>query len=161
IVALSLCAEFVVPPARGGPDLSLQNLLAYDFNMATAGFVAFFALSGYLIPQSLSGAHALRAFIVKRALRLYPTFLVAGVLALCPLPLSPGFHPALRSLVKSFVMMRPLTASAEFNHSHWVLTVILLFYALCLGAAALNLLHRRGVSVGVAFGLLALCGGLT
>ena len=141
--------------------MSLQNLLAYDFNMATAGFVILFALSGYLIPQSFAGAHALRDFILKRALRLYPTFLVAGVLALLLLPLSPGFHPTLRVLVKSFLLMRPITASAEFNHSHWVLTVILLFYALCLAAAAVRLLQRRGVVVALAFGLLALCGALT
>jgi peptidoglycan/LPS O-acetylase OafA/YrhL len=161
VVALSLCVEFVVPPPRGGPDMSLQNLLAYDFNMSFAGFVVLFALSGYLIPHSIAGTQALRDFVLKRALRLYPTFLVAGVLALCLLPLSPGFRPALQSLVKSFLLMRPLTASAEFNHSHWALMVILLFYTLCLAMAAVNLLHRRGTAVGLAFGLLILCAGLT
>jgi len=161
IVAVSLCIEFIVPPLAGEPEASLRRILAYDFNMADAGFVALFALSGYLIPHSFGGAHPLRNFVLKRGLRLYPTFLVAGLLALCLLPLAPGFHPTWRQLVKSFVTMHPLTASAQFDHSHWVLALLLMFYALSIGAAGLNLLGKRWFAISVAFGLLALCGGLT
>jgi peptidoglycan/LPS O-acetylase OafA/YrhL len=161
IVVISLCAEFIVPSTREVPATSLQNLVIYDFNMAFAGFVILFALSGYLMPHSLSGQHALRNFVVRRVFRLYPTFLMAGVLSICLLPLSPGAHVSLKSLAKSLLLMRPLTAGAQFNHSHWVLVVILLFYVLCFALAVLNLLHRRGTAVGLAFTLLILCAGLT
>jgi peptidoglycan/LPS O-acetylase OafA/YrhL len=161
IVGISLCAEFVVPPGRGAPDMSLQGLLAYDFNMALAGFVIFFALSGYLIPAGIGGAHALRDFVFRRGMRLYPTFLVAGAAALCVLPLEPGMRPAARSVLKSFVVMRPLTTSEQFNHSHWVLLAVLVFYALCFAGAAAGILHKRGAALALAFGLLSLCGVFT
>src|SRR5690242_21934303 len=75
---------------RGARDVSAEWLHA-----GTAGVMLFFLVSGYIIPASLERHGSLRRFWVSRLARLYPLYLVVGVLVVLVLPLDPYLiaHP--------------------------------------------------------------------
>jgi hypothetical protein len=58
--------------------------------LASVAVDVFFVLSGYLITQSFCSSHTVLDYFWKRILRLFPAFVVAGVLSLMvfgPLPM--------------------------------------------------------------------------
>ncbi len=131
----------------------------YDFSLTNAGIPVFFLISGYFIPASFRGSNPVRNFIVRRGLRLYPVFLVAGLLALVLLPLESGLAVGPRGILRSFMLMDPVAPATPFTHIHWALMVLLGFYAMCIAAALLGCVHSRLYpAVAIAVLLAALAG---
>src|SRR5690606_13077133 len=90
------------------------------------GVAIFFCLSGYLIAQSLRSDDWRRAFPVKRALRLYPLFIVSvlGVLLVYQRPFSTVEALANLTMLPSFF------GQPQYLELYWTLETEIVFYAL-------------------------------
>jgi peptidoglycan/LPS O-acetylase OafA/YrhL len=73
---------FVRLPELAGRGTWLHDV-AESLNLGRVGVVAFFLISGYVIPHSLRGdvGHALRQFAIRRFFRLFPAFWLSIPLA--------------------------------------------------------------------------------
>ena len=84
--------------------------------------VAFFLLSGYLITQSMERSSSVQAFVTRRALRIYPAFLMA--FGLCVFILGPfvGVHPADAGLLgtasRLVFLKQPMIYPGQFPGLH-------------------------------------------
>ncbi|MBE5772558.1 MAG: acyltransferase [Clostridiales bacterium] len=70
VVALSIISTHLlahIPPQ----NMVLRECMGY-FNSYFYGVVAFFAISGFLMPRSIERSHSFGSFLKKRLLRLYP-----------------------------------------------------------------------------------------
>lgn len=67
----------------------LSRLTAGTYNSGNLGVLAFFAISGFLIPLSFLRSASWRSFLRKRVARIYPGYLVA--ITLCSLVVVPLF----------------------------------------------------------------------
>lgn len=138
--------------------------VAYRFDFGRIGVVAFFGVSGFLIPSSLKpGApDAARNFLIRRFWRLYPAFWVSIPLAYAIIWLPFGRSPSLQDIALNFTMAPEWLGAAPAMGLYWTLQIELLFYAICLGLLATGLLRRGGVMAGCltvsmgAFGFLML-----
>jgi peptidoglycan/LPS O-acetylase OafA/YrhL len=140
------------------------------------GVSVFFAISGFLVARSWTSQPALRAFAVKRALRLLPALVVAvWLLALVLGPvvttLSPAhyfttpqtwIYPLRSSVLVTFAGRLPgVFAHNPLPHavdgSLWTLPVEAFAYAVVAVLGLLSLIHRRGLLAAlVVLGLLAI-----
>lgn len=137
-------------------------------DLGRIGVIAFFGVSGFLIPNSLQGrgVAGARTFVVRRVFRLFPAFWISvplGVLTIWALFDKPiGWADVLLNLT-----MTPAAFGATpVMGLYWTLTYELAFYGICLGLFLLGLLHRRGVlalmlaACVTAFGATFGCGAL-
>lgn len=110
-----------------GGGLWVQTI-ARTGNLGLAGVLAFFAISGYVIPSSLSGDRraGVARFAVRRFWRLYPPFWFA--LALTWLAAPAAFSPS--QLAWNFTMLPSLGAAVPAAGHFWTLEVEMVFYAL-------------------------------
>lgn len=75
-VARDTVARSIFAPPLTGPDAGVFGLLHISpINFGPFGVALFFLISGFVIPFSLANAHPLR-FLLARALRIYPTYIV-------------------------------------------------------------------------------------
>lgn len=134
-------SELFAPLAGGSAwhDLALR----YDFGRI--GVVAFFGVSGLLIPSSLRDDRpdAGRAFLIRRVFRLFPAYWLSvplGVLAIWTL-----FGKAIgpRDIALNLTMVPGLLKATPVMGSYWTLEYELGFYVLCLALFKAGLLHRR------------------
>jgi peptidoglycan/LPS O-acetylase OafA/YrhL len=131
------------------------------------GVVAFFIVSGMVIPHSLTreAADPIRRFAVRRFLRLYPAYWLSALLALAGLYLMEGKdwpgpfflwrgdgEPVLPTFAVNLSMLQQFVGIPNLIGVYWTLQVELIFYVLC---AALFLLRRAGAEHRLAFGFLA------
>jgi peptidoglycan/LPS O-acetylase OafA/YrhL len=122
--------------------------VATRYNLGRMGVVAFFCISGFLIPASLNASRpdAGRAFVIRRFFRLFPAFWLSiplGVLALWtlydrPLPLM--------DIALNFTMVPDLFRVTHVIGLYWTLEYELAFYAMCLLLFKAGLLDRRYVT---------------
>jgi peptidoglycan/LPS O-acetylase OafA/YrhL len=146
-------AEFLAPPAGGSAFLDIP--IRYDFGHV--GVVAFFGVSGFLIPTSLRANRpdAGRAFAVRRFFRLFSAYWLSiplGVWAVWMLasrPLGAGEIALNLTMIPNLFGVRPVMVS------YWTLEYELAFYALCLLLFKAGFLHRRWTA---AVGTLAFLG---
>ena len=156
LIGIQLCAEILVFQVADYDVTSWPRVLVYDFSLTNAGIPIFFLISGYFIPASFPGP--IRAFVVGRFFRLYPVFLAAGLLALALLPFENTAVGAY-DILRSFVLMDPIAPATPFAHIHWMLMVLLGFYAICITVALLGQVHSRLYpKVAIALLLIALGG---
>jgi peptidoglycan/LPS O-acetylase OafA/YrhL len=105
------------------------------------GVMTFFALSGFVIPLSLEGA-SLRAFWIRRALRLFPPYWLALVFAV--LLASQGIygteHPQVSAvdIAANLTMLQKVFRIESFIGPAWSLLVEIFFYALASVVVALR-----------------------
>lgn len=112
----------------------LEALFINYLNLGRVGVVAFFLLSGYVIPFSFSHQRPVRSFLIARFFRLYPAYWVsvagAVLLAMTLTGISPPFHQILANLT----MVQAALGREDLIGVYWTLFYELLFYALCLSA---------------------------
>lgn len=144
----------------------LQHLLAQEYpayrqwsieyiDFGRVGVVAFFLVSGYVIPLSLGG-QTLRVFVVRRFFRLYPVYWVAFGLYV----LVNGRDLSTASVVVvllNLVLVQGLVGAVSILPVAWTLSIELLFYAQSAAAKARRLLD---VSVHAGWAWLALYAAL-
>ena len=139
----------------------LYRLMSGAFDLGFLGVAAFFVISGFLVTKSFTERRSPLAFVVARALRIYPglvaatlfTIVVAGACSTLPwlafvtnadtldylLHTSSGF--TVRHLLPGAFQSNPYPHSA--NGSLWTLPMELKMYAACLAAGLLGLYRRR------------------
>jgi peptidoglycan/LPS O-acetylase OafA/YrhL len=129
------------------------------FHIGHAAVIAFFAISGYIIPVSIERASSLRVFWIRRFWRLYPAYWVTLAATLALVAVSKSYpnqgQVTFRMLPLDVGMLRgavdiPVVAVA------WSLWVELVFYALAslVWFAGLN---RRPATVAWGLLLLSFC----
>ncbi|MBE34053.1 MAG: hypothetical protein CMI16_00550 [Opitutaceae bacterium] len=108
-----------------GSGLWVQQV-AQNFNVGLIGVLAFFAISGYVIPSSLRGARVggVKQFLTRRFWRLYPPFWFA-VLVTWLMDLH-SFSP--ERLVWNITMIPSLGGETSAAGHFWTLEVELVFY---------------------------------
>jgi peptidoglycan/LPS O-acetylase OafA/YrhL len=117
-------------------------------NIGRFGVLAFFLVSGFIIPFSLERGASVRRFWIGRFFRLYPLYWVSLIAILViyqfrPDALTPDFqaHTLLHAVV-NFTMIQELVGVPHAIGLYYTLTVELVFYALCAVLFAFGLLRR-------------------
>jgi len=143
LVVWTHAAEIFAPLAGG----SWLWTLARDYDFGRIGVVAFFGVSGFLVPSTIDPTrpHAARAFIVRRFFRLYPAFWLSVPLGVIAVWLLPGKAISAADIAANLTMVPDLLRAQPVMGLYWTLEYELAFYALCLGLLLAGLIHRRGV----------------
>ncbi|TXI23507.1 MAG: acyltransferase [Roseateles sp.] len=109
----------------------LQWLFTY-LDLGKVGVVAFFAISGFIVPASLRGDSPRLGFVVSRLCRLFPAYWLAVVGAALVLPAFAGQTVSLLQLLANLSMAPALWGQADLLGIFWTLRVEWVFYGLCL-----------------------------
>jgi peptidoglycan/LPS O-acetylase OafA/YrhL len=141
LVVWTHAAEMFAPLAGGSWFLDVST----RYNLGRMGVVAFFGVSGFLIPSSLraDGPRPVRTFLVRRFFRLFPAYWLSiplGVLALWTL-FGQAISP--RDIALNLTMVPDLFRAQPVMGSYWTLEYELAFYGLCLLFFQAGLLDRR------------------
>jgi peptidoglycan/LPS O-acetylase OafA/YrhL len=139
-----------------------QHLLAEQFpayrewthghlDLGRVGVVAFFLVSGYVIPLSLAG-QTLAGFAVRRFFRLYPVYWLAFAVFLLTDLLATGSvdGAGVTALILNVLMLHGLLGVVSILPPSWTLSIELLFYAQS-GAAKARRLLDASVHLGWAW----------
>jgi peptidoglycan/LPS O-acetylase OafA/YrhL len=141
----------------------LQHLLADEFpgfrswthqhvDLGRVGVVAFFLVSGYVIPLSLAG-QSLRTFALRRFFRLFPVYWVA-LAAYVTLEFATVRHPVGGpGMVLNVLMVQGMVGVVSVLPPAWTLSIELIFY---LQSAAAKAGHRLDAAVHAGWVWLAL-----
>jgi peptidoglycan/LPS O-acetylase OafA/YrhL len=154
LVVWTHSAEMFAPLAGGSWLLDVSN----RYNLGRMGVVAFFGVSGFLIPASLRAgrADAGRIFLIRRFFRLFPAFWLSiplGLMALWTLfgrSIGPG------EIALNLTMLPELLGARPVIGTYWTLAYELAFYGLCLLLFKAGLLDRRYLAALVTSAFLAL-----
>jgi len=97
-----------------------------NFSMGRAGVVAFFVVSGYVIPLSLAN-QSVRSFAIRRCFRLFPTYLLALSLVVV---LDPGEigELSVSVVVLNVLMLQTLIGAPLILGVAWTLSLELVYY---------------------------------
>jgi peptidoglycan/LPS O-acetylase OafA/YrhL len=127
-------------------------------NVGRFGVVAFFLVSGFIIPFSLERGGSVRRFWIGRFFRLYPLYWVSliGILVIYQFrhdALTQEFqaHTVLNAVV-NFTMIQELVGIPHAIGLYYTLTVELVFYTLCAVLFAVGLLRRSVRNAWVVLG---------
>lgn len=139
----------------------LDALFAYC-DLGKVGVVAFFAISGFIVPYSFVGERPQAGFVLSRFFRLYPAYWLSLAAAVILLPLlgAPAF--AARQVLVNVTMLQELLGQKDVLGVYWTLLIELLFYGSCMAAYSRGILRspsRIAVVVGLLL-VLALIGAL-
>ena len=122
-----------------GESAAYRDWTRHHLDLGRVGVVAFFLVSGYVIPLSLSG-QTLRTFAVRRFFRLYPVYWVAlplyALVHLDPI----GTHVTVALLVLNIAMAQGLVGAVSILPPAWTLSIELIFYAQSAAAKTRRLL---------------------
>src|SRR5262245_47119745 len=105
------------------------------------GVFIFFVISGFIIPYSLHrSGYTLRnfgRFMVKRAIRLYPPYLIsipisllAANFLLAPMSVGPAIHPTARQTFYHLIFLNDLAHVPWINVVYWTLAIEWQWYVL-------------------------------
>ncbi len=111
------------------------------FSAGRLGVVAFFCVSGFVIPFSFRGERPLLSFIISRFFRLYPAYWLSILLAVALTP----FAFSYRQIAANLTMAQHLLGEPDILGVYWTLIIELAFYGICFVLFAAGLLYK-GVS---------------
>lgn len=134
-------ASEVFAPLAGGSPL---HEIAQRFDFGRIGVVAFFGVSGLLIPNSLKDDRpdSDRAFLVRRFFRLFPAYWLSIPLGILSIWSLSGHRIAPAEVIANFTMIPDLLGARPVMGSYWTLEYELGFYLMCLALFKAGLLHR-------------------
>jgi peptidoglycan/LPS O-acetylase OafA/YrhL len=126
-------------------------------NFGRIGVVVFFALSGLLIPNSLNGPIGVgtRQFLIRRFLRLYPTYWLSIPLGFFAYWMLFGMHMDVAGWLANATMLPDALGYTEMMGHYWTLETELVFYVLCLGLFWLGGVQQMRVLCAVCVALSA------
>ena len=149
----------------------LARVTGLKMSLGAVSVACFFAISGFLITQSWLRAPRLRDYVKKRALRIYPGWIVAlllGALVFAPLLRFP--HRLDLGVLRTYLSFEQLllknfgfgqvvpgvdpTHTLFLNGSTWTIPYEITCYALVAVLGALGLLRRRAWVLALAAALL-------
>lgn len=142
--------EFIADHARDRAvsDVLRAALLDY-FSFGRAGIVAFFCISGFVIPFSFRGTRPKRAFIVSRFFRLYPAYWLSLLIGLVTVPLVTGSFFSGTEIAANATMVPLFLRQAPVIGVYWTLHIELVFYAACFMLFAARRLHDARVNAAL------------
>jgi peptidoglycan/LPS O-acetylase OafA/YrhL len=127
-------------------------------DVGKVGVVAFFIVSGMVIPHSLTreAANPIRRFAVRRFFRLYPAYWLSALLALLGLYLMDGKDwpgpfflwrgdgaPVWSTFLVNLSMLQRFLGVPDMIGLYWTLQVELIFYLLCAALFAVRQTRRE------------------
>lgn len=146
--------------AGGGHPVPGQWLadVAQALDVGRIGVVAFFLISGFVIPWSIPAGQpsAAGAFLLRRAFRIFPAYWLSiplSVVATCWLWNAPF---GLRDLVANVLLLQDVVGARAANGVYWTLLVEMVFYLLCvvlLRSGSLHVPRRTGALAAVLLGI--------
>ena len=149
-------AEKISPIAGSGQWL---NTIQHDGNFGRIGVVVFFALSGLLIPKSLTGpiGEGTHRFLIRRFFRLYPAYWLSMPLGFVTYWMLFDKQMPAAGWLANATMLPDALGQPEMMGHYWTLETELVFYVLCLclfwqgGIQRMRELCLVCVGLGVAF----------
>lgn len=102
-----------------------------DFKYGFFGVELFFIISGYVIYYTINQSKNVKEFLIKRFIRLYPTYWLCMLLTFCIVyffPLSELRNSSFRELFWGFSMLQGLFGVKSVDPSYWSLLIELIFY---------------------------------
>lgn len=156
LVVLQHTSEFLhgIAP-RGEFFTSIVRLVTWDWlNFGKIGVVAFFCISGFVIPFSFSGSRPLAKFLVSRFFRLYPMYWlsIAGAVFILPIV---GIHAGLRQVLANITMVQAVFGQKDLLGVYWTLLIELVFYSFCFLACWRGVLRSPFYFAGMGLTFLA------
>ncbi len=141
-------AEIFAPPAGGSWLWDISK----TFDVGRIGVVAFFGVSGFLVPRTIDPAQpdAARAFILRRLFRLYPAFWLSVPLGLIAVWWLPRRPIGLGDVAANLTMIPDAFNAQPVMGLYWTLEYELIFYGACLVLLWSGGLRRRGVMAAIA-----------
>lgn len=140
-----------------GPAAQFGRALVSDLlDPGKIGVVAFFAISGFVIPFSFRGDHPLRSFVITRFFRLYPAYWLSLAVAVALFPLLAGDHFTVAQIAANVTMIQAALRQPDCIGVYWTLFIELAFYAICYIAFATRLLKYSRYILGMIGGLYVL-----
>jgi len=123
------CALVVIAHARVWPPW-LNDFLMDTLEIGAMSVVMFFAISGFIIPDTLRGMRleGLKCFFIRRFWRLYPPFWVALLLTLW---IQPSYKVG--DWIWDVVMLPSLGSRGHSVAQFWTLEIELVFYLIIAG----------------------------
>lgn len=138
---------------------AIDVLLFGPFCLGRLGVVAFFCVSGFVIPFSFPRRNPLRGFVVSRLFRLYPAYWLAVCAAALAGPAA-GYSFTTGQLVANLTMLQKVFGQGDMNGVFWTLRVELVFYALCALLFLAGRLHDARVQFAAVLGFMAAAGAI-
>jgi peptidoglycan/LPS O-acetylase OafA/YrhL len=120
---------------------SLHAVFLDYFSFGRLGIVAFFCVSGFVVPFSFRGARPLIAFPISRFFRLYPAYWLSMLVAIIVYPLVNGPTVTAHEIALNLTMAELALGEAPVIGVYWTLQIELIFYAICYVMFAARLLH--------------------
>jgi len=134
----------------------LQSLSIDYISLGRIGVVAFFCVSGYVIPFSFAHKRPVPSFLIARFFRLYPAYWVSMIGALLlAVALSDPFPPPAQILA-NITMIQLALGQPDLIGVYWTLFYELVFYGLCLGAFIIGRMQSPPYLLAMIAGLSAL-----
>ena len=134
------------------PSKKLTGFIPTWLELGETGVVAFFLVSGFVIPFSLERTANFRLFWIHRAFRIYPLYLC--VLAASLILQGTGSFPTIRSLVANLVahlaFIQEYVDQKNFVGGSWTLSLELVWYLLISAVFTLSLRRSAYYLVGLA-----------
>lgn len=147
---------FVRMPGMDGRGAWLHDL-ADSVNLGRVGVVAFFLISGYVIPHSLQGplGHGLRQFAIRRFFRLFPAFWLSIPLAYAAVWMLWQRPFGMGDVLANVTMVPAVFGREAALGLYWTLETELVFYFLVTMLFVFGVIRRPVVLVSIALALLA------
>lgn len=163
LLALSVLVSHAPELVDGNRQREVFTVLFHTLSLGEVAVDAFFLLSGYFIVQSWQREPRLLSFLKKRALRIYPAFIVASLLSVLvvgPLGSDAGayfsqFHWA-QFLKRMALLLRPQVPPVfqgqpypDVNGAMWTIEYEFRCYLLAALCGMLGLLKKRQLWLGL------------
>jgi peptidoglycan/LPS O-acetylase OafA/YrhL len=131
-----------------------------SFDLGRFGVIAFFAVSGFVIPVSLQRAGKLSVFWITRFFRLYPLYWFSLICLALMLPLRPslgaGFDPHNpKHWLFNVTMFQGLFGYPNATTLYWTLGVEMIIYFLCTGLFLIGALKHTKLILWLSVGAFA------
>ncbi|TFW10118.1 acyltransferase [Oxalobacteraceae bacterium OM1] len=139
--ARDVVARHIAAPVLQGPSAKSLDAISYAwFNFGPFGVSLFFLISGFVIPFSVMQSTRPR-FLLARALRIYPTYVVCLACGLAAIWLSgrywgQAFPWGWQQVVANATLLQSIAAVESIDMVNWSLSIEIKFYLfVCLAAA--------------------------
>ena len=133
------------------PNTELAGFIPTWLELGETGVVAFFLVSGFVIPLSLEKTKSIRMFWIHRALRIYPLYLL--VFAANFLLLAGGHTKTIGmfavNLVTHLFFIQEYLGQENFVGGSWTLSLELFWYIAISGLFVIGLNKKSGLIVGL------------
>lgn len=140
-------------------DPRIENFFATVWSPGRFGVVAFFIVSGFIVPRSLEIKKDVKAFWMARFFRLFPPYWASLLLIAIVQFLGIEWHPpfsgkvALQWLV-NLTMLQGFAKIPDINPVAWTLGIEMLFYVAITGLFMFGVMRRSWLITGVLLGSL-------